>query len=174
MDGGLERQPAMEDFTPGPETARAFRDALGRFATGVTVVTARDGAGPVGITANSFASVSLDPPLVLWCPAKSSSRFAAFAGARHFAIHVLGADQRDLAAHFVRHGRDFAAVPFRDGPGGAPLLDHCLARFACRRMALHDAGDHVVIVGEVLGAAFRAGEPLVFSQGYYGSFARND
>ncbi len=164
----------MDRFTPGPDRLRAFRDALGRFATGVTVVTAATPEGPVGITANSFASVSLDPPLVLWSPAKSSSRFGLFAAAEHFAIHVLGGDQRDLAARFVRHGFDFAGLAPEDGPGGAPLLPECLARFACRRAAAHDAGDHVIILGEVLEAAARDGAPLVFAQGFYGSFAPHD
>lgn len=172
MDGTRTGIPPMERFMPGPETARALRDALGRFATGVAVVTAQDGDGPVGITANSFASVSLDPALVLWSPAKSSSRFPLFHAAEHFAIHVLGQDHRDLAAHFVRHGRDFAGLQAIPGPGGAPLLDECLARFACRTVARHDAGDHVIMVGEVLDAAFREGEPLVFSQGAYGRFLR--
>ena len=162
----------MDIFTPGPDTARAFRDALGRFATGVTVVTARDAEGPVGITANSFASVSLDPALVLWSPAKSSSRFGIFAGAAHFAVHVLAEEQRDLAAHFVRHGRDFAATGWTEGPGGAPVLPGCLAHFSCETAAVHDAGDHVIVVGRVLQAGFRDGAPLVFSAGAYGAFAR--
>lgn len=162
----------MDAFVPGPDTAREFRDALGRFATGVTVVTAMGDTGPVGITANSFASVSLDPALVLWSPAKSSSRFAVFAQANHFAIHVLGAEQRDMAAHFVRHGTDFDATGWEAGPGGAPLLPGCLARFACRRAAVHDAGDHVIVVGQVLEAAFRDGAPLVFQGAAYGGFAR--
>lgn len=174
MDGSRERTSAMERFIPGPETGRELRDALGRFATGVTVVTAQGAQGPVGITANSFASVSLDPALVLWCPAKSSSRFPVFTEAEHFALHVLGSDQRDLAAHFVRHGMDFDGIEWTSGPGGAPLLGHFLARFACRRVAAHDAGDHVIVVGEVIEAAAREGAPLVFSQGFYGSFAHHD
>lgn len=172
MDGTRTGTPTMQRFTPGPDSARALRDALGRFATGVAVVTTRGPDGPVGITANSFASVSLEPPLVLWSPAKASSRFAVFAEARHFAIHVLGQEHRDLAAHFVRHGRDFGSLTAETGPGDAPLLDRCLARFACRTAAVHDAGDHVIVVGEVLEAGFREGEPLVFSQGAYGQFLR--
>lgn len=174
MDGSLEGPQAMDPFTPGPDTARALRDAFDHFATGVTVVTARGPQGPVGITANSFASVSLEPPLVLWSPAKASSRFPVFADAKHFAIHVLGADQRDLAAHFTRHGREFDGLEVTEGPGGAPLIGNCLACFACRRFAVEDAGDHVIILGEILEAAFREGAPLVFSQGFYGSFAKNE
>lgn len=172
MDGTRTGTDQMERFTPGPDTARSFRDALGRFATGVTVVTALDDDRPVGITANSFASVSLDPPLVLWSPARASSRFTAFATAEHFAIHVLGQEHRDLAAHFVRNGRDFAGIATAAGPGGAPLIEGCLARFACRTVARHDAGDHLIVVGEVLEACARTGEPLIFSQGTYGQFLR--
>jgi len=160
----------MDRFTPGPDTARELRNALGRFATGVTVVTAPGPEGPVGITANSFASVSLDPPLVLWSPARAAGRFPVFSGAEHYAIHILGAEQRDLAAHFVRHGRDFTGLEMTEGPGGAPLIGGCLARFACRRTALLDGGDHAIILGRVLEAESREGEPLVFSQGTYGRF----
>jgi flavin reductase (DIM6/NTAB) family NADH-FMN oxidoreductase RutF len=170
MDGTRTGIPAMERFTPGPDTARAFRDALGRFATGVTVVTALTDEGPVGITANSFASVSLDPPLVLWSPARASSRFPVFAAAEHFAIHVMGREHRDLAAHFVRHGRDFSGIATEPGPGDVPLLADCLARFACRTEARHDAGDHLIVVGRVLEAASRDGAPLVFCHGGYGQF----
>jgi flavin reductase (DIM6/NTAB) family NADH-FMN oxidoreductase RutF len=170
MDGASAGAVALDSFTPGQQTARAFRDALGRFATGVTVVTTDLGEGPVGITANSFASVSLDPPLILWSPARESSRFVVFSQATDFAVHVLGDDQRHVAAHFVRHGRDFGDFGLQRGPGGVPLLDDCLARFVCRRVAAHDGGDHLIIVGEVLEAAVRSGGPLVFSQGMYGKF----
>ncbi len=168
-DGGLES--AMETFVPGPETSRAFRDALGAFATGVTVITTRTAAGPLGITANSFASVSLDPPLVLWSPAKASRRFHAFAEARHFAIHVIGADQPEIAAAFARQGDAFDVCPTSNGVEGVPLLEGCLARFECRTVAVHDGGDHAIVVARVLRAASREGEPLVFSSGRYGRFA---
>ena len=95
MPDGSERH-YMQTVTPGPDTTREFRDALGRFATGVTVVTTDSEIGPLGITANSFASVSLDPPLVLWAPARFSRRFKAFAETLYFAIHVIGAEQKAL------------------------------------------------------------------------------
>ncbi|MDJ1007312.1 MAG: flavin reductase family protein [Paracoccaceae bacterium] len=160
----------MTRFQPGPESQRAYRDALGSFATGVTVVTTRTSQGPVGITANSFASVSLDPALVLWSPAKSSRRHDAFAGAQSFAIHVLDAAQGAVAEAFVKDGAPFDRVAVRNVATGIPLLDDCLAVFECRRHAAHDAGDHTIIVGEVIAAETRPGEPLLFVQGKYGRF----
>lgn len=159
-----------ESFVPSPETSRAFRDALGRFATGVTVVTCATAAGPLGITANSFASVSLDPPLVLWAPARVSRRFDAFAEARHFAIHVLGEDQAALGAGFSASGDAFDGLPTARNPEGCPVIEGCLARFECRAHARHDGGDHDIVVGRVLRAAARDGAPLVFACGSYGRF----
>lgn len=164
----------MTRFEPGADSARAFRDALGCFATGVTVITARSSLGPVGITANSFSSVSLDPPLVLWSPAKSSRRHEAFVAAEEFAIHILGTEQAEIALAFVRDGDAFAQFDSRDTATGLPLLEKCLARFECRRFAAHDAGDHTVIIGEVLAAETRPGEPLVFARGQYGRFTGAD
>lgn len=159
------------EFTPGPETARLLRDALGRFATGVTVVTAASAAGPVGITANSFTSVSLDPPLVLWCPARGSRRFVHFADAAHFSIHVLGAEQMDLARRFASGPGTFDAPNDALSPEGVPHLRGVLARFDCALHAAHDGGDHSIVVGRVLRGALRDGAPLVFSAGGYGGFA---
>jgi flavin reductase (DIM6/NTAB) family NADH-FMN oxidoreductase RutF len=159
-----------ETFVPGPEMARAFRDALGRFGTGVTVVTCGTPEGPLGITANSFGSLSLDPPLVLWSPAKSSRRFAPFVAAGHYAIHVLGADQALVGAGFVRDGAAFAALDWAHNAEGVPVIAGCLARFECARAAVHDGGDHAIVVGRVLRAAMGDGEPLLFAGGRYGRF----
>lgn len=150
---------------------RGLRDVLGRFATGVTVVTAPGPDGPAAITANSFASVSLDPPLVLWSPAKASRRFELFRDAPRFVIHVLAADQTDLARHFARTGHDFSPADWHEAPGGLPLLNHFAARFTCTRHAVHDGGDHVVILGRVDRAEAGTAPPLVFSDGCYGRFA---
>ncbi|RID90723.1 flavin reductase [Gemmobacter lutimaris] len=156
---------------PGPETARDFRDALGRFATGVTLVTTEGPQGPLGFTANSFASVSLDPALVLWSPARSASRFPAFAAARHYAIHILGVDQFARIADFGRGGPGFGdSQPLRNAEG-VPLIPGALARFDCEQHATHDGGDHLIIVGRVLRFTLREGAPLVFSQGAWGGFA---
>ncbi|MEL6645030.1 MAG: flavin reductase family protein [Pseudomonadota bacterium] len=160
----------MTSFTPGPETSRAFRDALGRFATGVTVVTTATADGPLGITANSFASVSLDPPLVLWSPAKASRRFPAFEAATHYAIHVLAEDQSGLCGRFSKDGYDFDGLAWHRGKENVPLIDGCLARFECERVAAHDGGDHLIIVGRVLQAEMRDGAPLLFASGRYGRF----
>lgn len=158
-------------FVPGPDRRREFRDALGRFATGVTVVTTSCPEGPVGITANSFASVSLDPPVVLWSIARQSSRFEAFASCEHFAVHVLAAGQLDLSRRFVRHEADaFADLAVELNAAGTPLLPGCLSRFECTRLAAHDGGDHLIVVARVTAASLRDGEPLIFSRGGYGRF----
>lgn len=160
----------MIGFRPDADL-RGFRAALGRFATGVTVVTTLDAAGqPAGITANSFASVSLEPPLVLWSPKRASRRFATFTEAPAFAIHVLARDQQALCDHFVRTANGFDRLAWRPGPGGIPLLDGALALFVCDRQAVLDGGDHAIILGLVREARSREGEPLVFQGGKYGSF----
>lgn len=168
-DGGAPRR--SEDFVPSPATEAAYRAALGRFATGVTVVTTLCPMGPLAITANSFSSLSLDPPLVLWAPARNSKRFEAFTEASHFAIHVMAEGQFDTAKDFARDGFAFGNLSRTDGPGGIPLLDDCLARFTCARHAIHDGGDHAIVVGRVLGATLRDGQPLVFAGGRYGRFS---
>lgn len=150
--------------------SKQFRAALGAFATGVTVVTAHDGQGrDVGLTANSFNSVSLDPPMVLWSLGKSSSSFDAFMETEHFAVHILASSQEDLSSRFARKGTDrFAGLDCARGIGDIPLLDGCSARFECRTAVRHDSGDHVIIVGEVLSFTSLPQPPLVFHGGKYG------
>lgn len=149
---------------------RQLRDALGAFATGVTIVTARDKAGrDIGLTANSFNSVSLDPPMVLWSLSKKSSLLPAFAEAEFFAVHVLAADQDALSQAFARRGVDrFEGVSIARGQGGAPLLDGCAARFQCRNAFRYEGGDHVIFVGAVIDFDHSGREPLVFHGGRYG------
>lgn len=161
----------LESFTPGAQTASRYREALGRFVTGVTVVTAQTQAGPMGITVNSFASVSLEPPLVLWCPARASRRFSLFSDARHFSIHVLGQEQLDLARRFASGIGTFADLAPETTPEGIPLLPDPLARFDCAHHTTHDGGDHIIVLGRVLRACLRNGPPLVFSGGDYGQFS---
>jgi flavin reductase (DIM6/NTAB) family NADH-FMN oxidoreductase RutF len=150
---------------------RAFRDALGRFATGITVITTQTPDGPVGFTANSFAAVSLDPALVLWSPARASARFPIFATAAFYTIHVLRADQQDISARFHRGGDGFDGLTTTFAPEGMPILPDALARFDCTLHATHDGGDHLIVVGRVIRAAFGTGAPLVFSQGGYATLA---
>ena len=146
---------------------RELRDALGQYATGVTVVTTLTGDGPLGITANSFASVSLDPPLVLWAPARRSQRFPAFQKASHFAIHVLTEGQRWLADRFARTGGDFEGIDTVAGLGDSPLINGCAARLECAHAAQYEGGDHLIMVGEVLRLEQGGGAPLVFHCGSY-------
>ena len=159
----------MNGFAP-QDDPQAYRDALGAFATGVTVVTTDSGDGPIGITANSFASVSLDPPLVLWSPAKSSKRFDYFATAPHFAIHVLDGHQREVCDGFTRDKAAFDGLDWDLDDNNTPLISGCLARFECTLEASHDAGDHVILIGRVKRAAFRSGMPLLFQAGRFVSF----
>ncbi|MCV6586346.1 MAG: flavin reductase family protein [Marinibacterium sp.] len=158
-------------FAPGPQSLRSLRDTLGCFGTGVTVVTTMCDLGPLAMTANSFAAVSLDPALVLWSPAKGSTRHAAFTGADHFIIHVMADDQLALAQHFAGDGLDFDGVDWAPSDDGQPLLAGCLARFECARHAVHDGGDHSIILGQVLRAAHRPGTGLIFKRGEYGGFS---
>jgi 3-hydroxy-9,10-secoandrosta-1,3,5(10)-triene-9,17-dione monooxygenase reductase component len=148
---------------------RAFRNALGAFTTGVTVVTTRDGTGrDVGLTVNSFNSVSLEPPLVLWSLARDSASLPAFVEAEHFAVHILAADQEPVSNRFAQRGADkFAGIELARGEGGVPLLPGCAARFRCRTAYRHEGGDHEIFVGEVLGFEAFERAPLVFHKGGY-------
>ena len=147
-----------------------FRAALGMFATGVTIVTARgaDGA-PVGLTANSFNSVSLTPPLVLWSLARSAGSMPAFEQGSHYAINILAADQHALALRFASKSIDrFAELGFREGAGGAPVLEGAAAVFECFNRSRYEEGDHVIFVGEVERCSWRIGaQPLIFHGGRY-------
>lgn len=151
------------------DQARAFRDALGAFATGVTIVTTqgRDGR-PVGVTASSFNAVSLDPPLVLWSLARSAKSHDDFCASDHFAIHVLAAHQDALSNRFARSGEDkFDGVEWRPGEGGVPILADHAAVFECRTRHRYDGGDHVILVGEVMTFARSDHAPLLFHAGRY-------
>lgn len=147
---------------------QALRRAFGRFATGVVVVTTRDGARAVGLTANSFSSVSLDPPLALWSLNLGSPSREAFLQAGWYAVNVLAADQAALSRRFATPAADkFAGLEWEDGLGGCPLLPGCLASFECRTERVMEAGDHAIVLGRIARARHREGEPLVFSAGRY-------
>jgi 3-hydroxy-9,10-secoandrosta-1,3,5(10)-triene-9,17-dione monooxygenase reductase component len=149
--------------------ARAFRNALGQFATGVTIVTACGDSGErVGATVSSFNSVSLDPPLVLWSLDKGAYSRAAFESSTHFAVHVLTLDQAELARRFAQRGTDkFACVECRPGLGDIPLIGECAACFECETRHRYDGGDHVIFVGEVKRFTHVAGKPLLFHGGAF-------
>lgn len=165
-DGGIDNL----GIVPDAANARLYRTALGRFATGVTVVTIMGPEGPMGFTANSFASLSLEPALVLWSPAKAAQRYPFFAAARHYAIHVLGQHHGELPGRFSRGGQGFDGLDWRANAEGVPVLASALARFDCEQHATHDGGDHLIIVGKVLRLALEEGEPLVFANGRFGGF----
>ncbi len=152
-------------------SGRQFRNALGRFATGVTVVTTMTENGPLAMTVNSFASVSLSPPLVLWSPARESDRFPAFEVAPYFAIHILAREQESLSIRFAASGDDFDGVDFAEGLGRSPILPDCAAVFECRHAAGHDGGDHLIVVGEVLRISEREAAPLLYYRGGYADLA---
>jgi 3-hydroxy-9,10-secoandrosta-1,3,5(10)-triene-9,17-dione monooxygenase reductase component len=164
------------DLRKGAATAdagfdrRTLRDAFGSFATGVTIVTTAGPAGEdIGLTANSFSSVSLDPPMVLWSLARTAASIEAFRNCGHFAVHILSADQEKLSARFASKGIDrFEGLDLDRGPDGIPMLRDCMARFACKLAYQYEGGDHVIFVGEILDFSHSARKPLVFHGGRYG------
>ncbi|WP_289041686.1 flavin reductase family protein [uncultured Aliiroseovarius sp.] len=160
----------MTNFTPSPDHAGAFRAALGLFTTGVTVVTANSPRGPLAMTVNSFTSVSLDPPLILWCPARVSARHDAFVKAEHFAVHLLRDNQIDIARHFARQGEDFADMTWRTDYHDVPVIEPCLARFDCTTENVVAGGDHSIVLGRVHRVSTNDGQPLIFHAGRFGGF----
>jgi flavin reductase (DIM6/NTAB) family NADH-FMN oxidoreductase RutF len=163
-----------DDSTPMVSAAvdeRHLRNALGRFVTGVTVITTRGAGGKLeGLTANSFSAVSLEPPLVLWSLKDTASSLPSFEVATHFAVNVLGAWQYALAQHFATRSEDkFKTVVHAPGLGGCPLLFGALATFECTRETSVAGGDHVVFFGRIQRASYRDGEPLIFHGGKYGT-----
>lgn len=155
-------------------TPRTFRDAMGCFVTGVTVISTLTPSGePVGLTANSFNSVSLDPPLVLFSLAKDATRFNAYVQSRHFAVNVLAEEQQDLSARFARKGEtSWEGVPFETWDTGCPIVPGALASFECTTEATYEGGDHLIIVGRVLKVLhLEEGRPLLYYRGRYGRVA---
>lgn len=155
-----------------PIDPRDFRSALGTYATGVTIITAAGGDGrPYGLTCNSFASVSLNPPLVLWSLVLYSTSLNAFQNASHFAVNVLGVSQQALANKFAKSSGDkFFDVDWKPGLGGAPLLAESVANFQCRAANRYYGGDHVIFLGAVEAYSYNRKEPLLFARGGYGRF----
>jgi 3-hydroxy-9,10-secoandrosta-1,3,5(10)-triene-9,17-dione monooxygenase reductase component len=162
---------AVPELTPArfePEPER-FRQVLGHFCTGVTVITTIDDGGPAGFACQSFAALSLDPPLVLFCPSRSSATWSRIARAGHFCANVLADEQRELARVFGSSGPGkFTGVRWSPSSSGAPVLDGALTWVGAVVEAVHEAGDHHVVLGRVteLGAC-RAGQPLLFYRGRF-------
>jgi flavin reductase (DIM6/NTAB) family NADH-FMN oxidoreductase RutF len=162
-------QPTTGEYRSGHDP-RTLRDALGCFATGVTVVTCLTPEGkPAGLTVNSFTSVSLDPPLLLVCLAKPAASAAALKEATHFAVNVLQTGQQPASIRFSTRDEDrFGTTPWSCGEAGAPILKDSLGVFECERYAVHDGGDHHILIGQVIKASFDAGlDPLLFFRGRY-------
>lgn len=178
----LPKQPGAQD--PATELAsdssridpRDFRNALGTYATGVTIITASDPDGrPYGLTCNSFTSVSLNPPLVLWSLVVYSTSLAVFQNASHFAVNVLGMSQQALANKFAKSSDDkFDGVAWTPGIGGAPLLAESVANFQCRSVNRYYGGDHIIFLGAVEAYSYNRDEPLLFARGTYGRFVAED
>ena len=151
-------------------SSRLLRSAFGTYATGVTIITTTDANGiDVGMTANSFSSVSLEPPLLLWNLGRTATNFEAFMNADRFVVQVLAEHQRDLSNRFAQKGSDkFAGLQIKRGLGGMPMLEGCAAYFECRSYARYDAGDHVIQLGEVVAFEHTTGAlPLLYHGGDY-------
>ena len=164
---------AASRFEPGDAQIdpRELRNALGRFATGVCVITTRTGSGQVaGLTVNSFSSVSLDPPLVAWCLGRKAPSLGTFTKSEYFAVHVLAENQHAIAMNFARPAEDkFAALvdEFEPGIAEIPVLKSALARFECRKASTVDGGDHVIFIGRVEKYAYTDSPPLLFHAGRF-------
>jgi 3-hydroxy-9,10-secoandrosta-1,3,5(10)-triene-9,17-dione monooxygenase reductase component len=160
MRGGLRPDPAT------------MRTVLGHFATGVTVITAMDGGEPIGMAANSFTSVSLEPPLVLFCAAHDSSTWPRIEAAGRWCVNMLAEDGEEVCRVFAQRGADrFAQIAWQPGQSGAPVLDDALAYVDCTTEAQYEGGDHVIVVGRVVDLGHQDhGRPLCFYRGGYGRF----
>jgi flavin reductase (DIM6/NTAB) family NADH-FMN oxidoreductase RutF len=172
MTAKRDAQAAMEMnhvLLDGKHDGRQLRNALGRFPTGVTIITTRGSGGKMeGLTANSFSALSLDPPLVLWSLNRKSPSVTGFLTSGHFAINVLSAGQSDLSHHFATPQENkFEGVAFEDGLGGSPLLGGVLASFECKTENTIEGGDHLLFVGRVHRISYGDGEPLIFNAGRY-------
>lgn len=168
-----EDTPLPSDDPGALAEARHFRDVLGRFCTGVTVVTSMSNGEPVGMTCQSFSSVSLSPPLVLFCPAKTSRAWPLMRAAGHFCVNLLADDQVDISNGMATKGAEkFDGVSWSPSKTGAPMLDGILGYVDCTIHQVHEAGDHYIVVGKVQDLGFGdAEDPLLFYKGKYGEYS---
>jgi flavin reductase (DIM6/NTAB) family NADH-FMN oxidoreductase RutF len=165
----MNQKPVVIHLDKDTMDSRQLRNALGRFTTGVTVITTSGPGGKLeGLTANSFAALSLDPPLVLWSLNRSSLSLPGFRKAGYFAVNVLSSSQIDISHKFATRAHDkFYGVRYTHGAGGCPVIDSVIAAFECRTQQMIEGGDHVLFLGEVVALSYREGEPLIFSSGNY-------
>ena len=154
-------------FSPALDCIREYRQALAQFPTGVTIITCMSKIGPLGITANSFTSISIDPPLIMWCPTKTSNRYDAFMQAHYFSVHVMAVEQKELSLAFSKSGQAFDNIHWSLNAQNVPLISECLACFECRRYADFDGGDHSLLLGLVEQVSVFEGVPLTFAQGRF-------
>ena len=154
-------------FSPAIDCIREYRQALAQFPTGVTIITCMSKIGPLGIMANSFTSISIDPPLIMWCPTKTSNRYAAFMQADYFSVHVMSVQQKELSLAFSKSGQAFDNIHWSLNAQNVPLISECLACFECRRYADFDGGDHSLLLGLVEQVSVFEGVPLTFAQGRF-------
>ena len=157
----------VTEFKPNKGNTSILRDAFSRFVSGVTIVTTNSSKGPVGITANSFSSLSLSPPLVLWSPYMGSKRFPFFKKAEKFAIHVLSAMLENLCHDFSKSPFAFENTEITFNKFKVPLIENCLARFECKKKAVYPGGDHIIVVGEIENVQMRKGSALTFFAGRF-------
>ena len=158
-------------FEPDSENTRLLRDAFGRFATGVTIVTAMTKDGPIAITATSFSSLSLTPALILWSPDKGSKRFPFFEAAQDYAIHVLAESQEEICWRIAKDGYGLKSEDYSLNAAGVPVLNDSLACFECKQRSVVDGGDHAIVVGEVMKATFdNTRKGICFFGGQMGEF----
>lgn len=157
-----------------PLDSTEFRRVLGHFPTGVTVVTAMTDNGPLGMTIGSFASVSLEPPLVMFCPAKASSTWAQMSTSSSFCVNVLSEDQSEICRVFANDAKDrFANIQWRSDATGSPVIADSVAFVDCQLHAVYDGGDHDIVVGLVKALSVeRSSGPLLFLRGIYGRFEK--
>jgi len=162
-----DMQHDVSKFNPTEDRIADYRQALGNFPTGVTIITCMSQSGPLGITVNSFTSVSLKPPLIMWCLNKKSTRFSSFMDAENFAVHVMPASSKNLCVSFAQSARAFEHTDWSLSVQKVPLLKGSLACFECRQFADYDGGDHSILLGLVDLVSTSSGVPLTFAQGRF-------
>ncbi len=160
-------QPDISKFNPTEDRLAEFRQALGNFPTGVTIITCMSQNGPLGITVNSFTSVSLEPPLIMWCLNKQSKRFSSFMDAENFAVHIMPIGSKNLCVSFAKSSQAFEHADWSLSRQQVPILKDSLVCFECRQFADYDGGDHSILLGLVDLVSTKRGIPLTFAQGRF-------